>query len=239
VNTLRRMIPDFTPVYASASRFAGLERPFVKKALSSASVERNPVVRRFIDGSDQIGRIVTGDAILRRKTITSETVGTNGDHVLVAEGNRREPRREVRPDFGDSTFPLTGWNEPPRPGHDRIDRHHVAGPGVEALGEDMRRDWPTVRSIVPQPGAHPVTDRARRRIGIMHRDGNPILGEDQCTNRLDHALCNIFAPVGTTLTLSKRIATSRTGVIEMIQDNRDIAPTFLLKKWIFFMNRPA
>jgi len=70
-------------------------------------------------------------------------------------------------------------------------------------------------------------NRDRWRIEIMHRDRDVALGEDRYTNRLDHAPRNIFTLLGSTRTLLKRIATSPTRSVEMIQDDRDGALRFL------------
>jgi len=60
----------------------------------------------------------------------------------------------------------------------------------------------------------------------MHRDRDVTLGKDRYTKRLDHAPRNIFTLLGATRTLPGRIATSPTGAIEMILDDRDGALRF-------------
>ena len=54
-----------------------------------------------------------------------------------------------------------------------------------------------------------------------------ILGEDQYTNRLDHAPRNIFTLLSATRTLLKGIDKSLTKAIETVKDNRNKATRIL------------
>ena len=75
----------------------------------------------------------------------------------------------------------------------------------------------------PDPNRVLALNPAYWRIKIMHRDKDVIPGEDQYTNRLDHAPRNIFTRRGATRTLLKRITKSPTRAIEAVQDNRNKA----------------
>ena len=57
----------------------------------------------------------------------------------------------------------------------------------------------------------------------MHRDKDVVLGEDHYTNRLDHALENVFTLLSATHTVLKSINKSATRAIEMVQDKRNSA----------------
>ena len=106
-----------------------------------------PDALRLIDQLDLTGKIVTGDALFRQKTISSKVVGKGGDDVLPVKGNRKDLRDEIETAFTEPVFPLAEWHEPPQSGHGRIDQRHIALLPVAALGEEMRKSWPTIRFI--------------------------------------------------------------------------------------------
>ena len=106
-----------------------------------------PDALRLIDQLDLTGKIVTGDAIFCQKTITSKVVGKGGDDVLPVKGNQKNLRDEIKTAFTEPVSPLAEWHEPPQSGHGRIDRRHIALLPVAALGEEMRKSWPTIRFI--------------------------------------------------------------------------------------------
>ena len=121
---------------------------------------------------------------------------------------------------------------------------------VEALGEEMRKSWPTIRFIArlerrrdhvrggrvtrteremiylitSRPTATPKhimsVNRGHWRIKAMHRDKDVTPGEDRYLNRLDHAPQNIFTLTSATRTVLKRISNSPTRAIEAFQTNR-------------------
>ena len=143
-------------------------------------------------------------------------MGKGGDDVLPVKGNRKDLRGEIETAFTEPVFPLAEWHEPPQFGHGRIDRRHIALLPVEALGEEMRKSWPTIRfiarlerrrdhvrrgrvtrteretiyRITSRPMATPKrimsVNRSHWRIKAMHRDKDVTLGEDRYPNRLDH-----------------------------------------------------
>jgi len=217
-----------------------------------------PDALRLLDDLDLTGKIVTGDAMFCQKSIASKIVENGGDSILTVKGNQEELRGEIRLAFEKPVFPLAEWSEAPQLDHGRIDRRHIAILPAEALGEDIRREWPTIGCIArvtrvrepvgdgriarrwrkgkgkgketawliaSLPPSDPQTilslNRNHWRIEIMHRDRDRTLGEDLYTNRLEHAPRNIFTLLGATRTLLKRIATSPTRAIEMIQDHRN------------------
>lgn len=162
-------------------------------------------------------------------------------------------------------FPLAGWQEQPQSGHGRIDQRHIELLPANALSEYMRKAWPTIHTIarvtrnrqhvragnitkseteitylISSLGtASPETilrlNRNHWQIEIMHRDKDVTLGEDQYTNRSDHAPQNIFTLTSAALTLLKRIAKSPTRAIELVQDNRGKAVKLITdnKKQLF------
>ena len=69
----------------------------------------------------------------------------------------------------------------------------------------------------------------------MHRDKGIVLGEDQYTNRFDHAPRNFFYWVAPQRTELKRINTSPTKSIEVVQDNRNKAIHILANEKIEFL----
>ena len=143
-------------------------------------------------------------------------MGKGGDEVLPVKGNRKDLRDEIETAFTEPVFLLAEWHEPLQSGHGRIDRRHIALLPVEALGEEMRKSWPTIRfiarlerrrdhvrggrvtrtervtiyRITSRPRATPKrimsVNRGHWRIKAMHRDKDVTLGEDRHTNRLDH-----------------------------------------------------
>ena len=216
-----------------------------------------PDALRLIDQLDLTGKIVTGDALFCQKTITSKVVGKGGDDVLPVKGNRKDLRDEIETAFTEPVFPLAEWHEPPQSGHGRIDQRHIALLPVEALGEEMRKSWPTIRfiarlergrdhvrrgrvirteretiyRITSRPTATPKrimsVNRSHWRIKAMHRDKDVTPGEDRHTNRLDHAPQNIFTLTSATRTVLKRISNSPTRAIETFQTSRITASRFL------------
>ena len=130
---------------------------------------------------------------------------------------------------------------------------------VEALGEEMRKSWPTIRFIArlerrrdhvrggrvtrterepiylitSRPTATPKrimsVNRGHWRIEAMHRDKDVTSGEDRHTNRLDHAPQNIFTLTSATHTVPKRISNPPTRAIEAFQTSRTTAIRFLAK----------
>ncbi len=130
---------------------------------------------------------------------------------------------------------------------------------LEALGEEMRKSWPTVRFIArlerrrdhvrggrvirteretiylitSLPGATPKrimsVNSGHWRIKAMHRDRDVTPGEGRHTNRLDHAPQNIFTLTGATHTVFKRISNSSTRAIEAFQTSRTTVIRFLAK----------
>ena len=74
-------------------------------------------------------------------------MGKGGDDVLPVKGNRKDLRDEIETAFTEPVFPLAEWHEPPQSGHGRIDQRHIALLPVAALGEEMRKSWPTIRFI--------------------------------------------------------------------------------------------
>ena len=65
-----------------------------------------PDALRLIEQLDLTGKIVTGDAISRQKTITSKVVGKGGDDVPPVKGNRKDLRDEIETAFTEPVFPL-------------------------------------------------------------------------------------------------------------------------------------
>ena len=140
-----------------------------------------------------------------------------------------------------------------------FDRRHIALLPVEALGEEMRKSWPTIRfiarlerrrdhvrggrvtrterepiyRITSLPKATPKrivsVNRSHRQIEAMHRDKDVTPGEDRHTNRLDHAPQNIFTLTSATRTVLKRISNSPTRAIKAFQTSRTTAIRFLAK----------
>jgi len=49
--------------------------------------------------------------------------------------------------FEKPVFPIAELSEPPQLDHGRIDRRRIAILPVEALGEDIRGEWPTIGRI--------------------------------------------------------------------------------------------
>ena len=62
----------------------------------------------------------------------------------------------------------------------------------------------------------------------MHRDKDVCLGEDGYTNRKDHAPRNVFTLISAARTLLKRINTSPTKAIKIIQNDRNHALRILM-----------
>ena len=151
------------------------------------------------------------------------------------------------------SFPPGEAHEPADPGHGRIDQRSIALLPVEALSEQMRAAWPTVRAIAcltrrrehvragrvikaekettflitslnaPTPEAILRFNRRHWSIEAMHRDKDVCLGEDGYTNRLGHAPRNIFTLTSAVRTLLKQIHASPTTAIEILQDSRSKA----------------
>ena len=184
-------------------------------------------------------------------------MGKGGDDVLPVKGNRKDLRDEIKTAFTEPVFPLAEWHEPPQSGHGRIDQRHIALLPVAALGEEMRKSWPTIRfiarlerrrdhvrrgrvtrteretiyRITSRPTATPKrimsVNRSHWRIEAMHRDKDVTPGEDRYPNRLDHAPQNIFTLTSATRTVLKRISNSPTRAIETFQTSRTTAIRFL------------
>jgi len=80
-------------------------------------------------------------------------------------------RGEIRPALEKRAFPVVEWSEPPQLDHGRIDRRRIAIPPAEALGEDIRREWPTIGRIARVPrmrepvGNGRIARRWRKRKG--------------------------------------------------------------------------
>jgi len=92
------------------------------------------------------------------------------------------------------------------------------------MEEGEETAWPIGSLLPTAPKTVLALDRGHRRIGILHRDRDRTLGEDLCTNRLDHTPRVVFTLPGATRALPERIATSPTRAIEMIRDQRNGAP---------------
>lgn len=150
------------------------------------------------------------------------------------------------------------WHAPPDPGHGRIDQRSIALLPAQALSKSMRAAWPSLRTIAcvtrkrdhvragrimktevettylitsldaPRPATLLRLNRAHWHIEIMHRDKDVCLGEDGYTNRKDHAPRNVFTLISAARTLLKRINTSPTKAIEIIQNNRNHALRLLM-----------
>lgn len=151
------------------------------------------------------------------------------------------------------SFPPSKAHEPADLGHGRIDQRSIALLPLEALSEQMRAAWPTVRAIAcltrkrehvrtgrvikvekettflitslnaPTPEAILRFNRRHWSIEAMHRDKDVCLGEDGYTNRLGHAPRNIFTLTSAVRTLLKQIHASPTKAIEIMQDSRSKA----------------
>ena len=70
----------------------------------------------------------------------------------------------------------------------------------------------------PDPNKVLALNRGHWGIEIMHLDKDVTLGEDQYTDRLDHAPRNIFTRRGAARTVLKGISKSPTRAIEIVQD---------------------
>ncbi len=206
-----------------------------------------PDALQLIDQLDLTGKIVTGDAFFRQKTITSKVVGKGGDDVLPVKGNRKDLRDEIETAFTEPVFPLAEWHEPAQSGHGRIDRRHIRGsarrgdaqvmannplhrsPGAQARpvreGRVTRTERETIYLITSLPGATSKrimsVNRGHWRIEAMHRDKDVTPGEDRHTNRLDHAPQNIFTLTSATRTVLRRISNSPTRAIEAFQTRQN------------------
>ena len=92
------------------------------------------------------------------------------------------------------------------------------------MGRITNTENETVRLITslenPDPKMVLALNRAHQGIESMHRDKDVTLGEDQYTNRLDHAPRNIFTILSAARTVLKGIHKSTTRAIEMAQDDR-------------------
>ena len=89
--------------------------------------------------------------------------------------------------------------------------------------------------LQPNPKHILNLNRNHWRIETMHRDKDVTLGENRYTNRSGHAPRNIFTLTSAARTLLKRISSSPTRAIEMVQNNRQNAIRFLAdqKKTVF------
>ena len=181
-------------------------------------------------------------------------MGKGGDDVLPVKGNRKELRDEIE----------TAFTEPVFPSPSGMSRRNPATGGLtgatflEALGEEMRKSWPTIRFIArlergrdlsggrvtrteretiylitSLPGATPKrimsVNRSHWRIKAMHRDKDVTPGEDRPTNRLDHVPQNIFTLTSATHTVLRRVSNSPTRAVEAFQTSRTTAIRFLAK----------
>jgi hypothetical protein len=86
----------------------------------------------------------------------------------------------------------------------------------------------TQPTSVPQPDPEHILrlNRHHWKVEAMHRDKDVTLGEDGYTNRSDNAPRNIFVLTSAARTLLKRISSSPTRAIEMVQDHRSKAVQF-------------
>jgi predicted transposase YbfD/YdcC len=94
-------------------------------------------------------------------------------------------------------------------------------------GRIMKTEVETTYLITSLDAPRPETllrlNRAHWQIEIMHRDKDVCLGEDGYTNRKDHAPRNIFTLLSAARTVLKRINTSPTKAIEIVQNDRNKA----------------
>lgn len=216
-----------------------------------------PDALALLETIDLEGMVITGDAIFCQKSITSRIVGKGGDFLFPVKNNQKDLREEIEAAFREPVFPLTEWQDPPKLGHGRIDTRRIDLLPVDALTEHMRSTWPSVRTIArvtrlrkhvragtivkietetaylitslsqPDPERILRLNRHHWRIEAMHRDKDVTLGEDSYTNRSNNAPRNIFTLTSAVRTLLKKISRSPTRAIEMVQDNRESAVSFI------------
>ena len=86
-------------------------------------------------------------------------MGKGGDDVLPVKGNRKDLRGEIETAFTEPVFPLAEWHEPPQSGQGGL----TSATFVAALGEEMRKSWPTIRFIA----------RLERRRDLSEGDASP------------------------------------------------------------------
>ena len=217
---------------------------------------------KLLEKIDLTDKIVTGDAIFSQRKITSKIVEDGGNYLFPVKGNQSDLQEEITTEFNEPVSPLKEWQAPPEAGHGRIEQRKIAILPVEVLSEYIRERWPSAQSIAridrkrehvrkgritgtenetvwlitsfenPEPNRVLALNRAHWGIEIMHRDKEVTLGEDQYTNRIDHAPRNIFTVLSAARTVLKRIHKSPTGAIELVQNNRSKAIRILTNQEI-------
>jgi len=106
-----------------------------------------PDALRLLAKIDLTGKVITGDAVFCQKTITSEIVAKGGDDVLPVKRNQRALLEEIETAFREPVFPPSEAHEPADLDQGRINQRSIALLPIEALSEQMRAAWPTVRMI--------------------------------------------------------------------------------------------
>ena len=210
-----------------------------------------PDALRVLDRLDLTGKVVTGDAIYCQKTITSKITDKGGDYLLPVKRNQKDLLEEIVKAFLDSAFPPELWHAPRDAGHGRIDQRSIAllpdrhsptpcaplGHHCDITCVTRKRDHVRSGRIktevettylitsfdVPRPETLLRLNRAHWQIEIMYRDKDVCLGEDGYTNRKDHAPRNIFTLLSAARTGLKRVNTSPTKAIEIVQNDRNRA----------------
>jgi hypothetical protein len=106
-----------------------------------------PDALRLLAKIDLTGKIITGDAVFCRKIITSEIVAKGGDDVFPVKRNQWALLEEIKTVFREPVFPPSEAHEPADLGQGRVDKRSIALLPIEALSEQMRAAWSTVRMI--------------------------------------------------------------------------------------------
>ena len=102
----------------------------------------------MIQTLDLTDEIVTGYAIFCQREIASKIVAKGGDYLFPVKGNQLDLRDEISTAFNEPIFPLNEWHARAEADHGRIEQRQIATLPAEALCEDMRERWPSVRSII-------------------------------------------------------------------------------------------
>ena len=106
-------------------------------------------------------------------------------------------------------------------------REHVRVGNIVKTETETETAYLITSLLQPNPKHILNLNRNHWRIETMHRDKDVTLGEDRYTNRSGHAPSNIFTLTSAARTLLKRISSSPTRAIKMVQDNRQNAIRFL------------
>ena len=169
---------------------------------------------------------------------------------LRSRGTRRTCLKRSKQPSASRSFPPSETHELADLGHGRIGQRSIVLLPVEALSEQMRTAWPTVRAIAclarrrdhvragrvikaekentfliislsaSIPQAILRFNRRHWSIEAMHRDKDVCHGEDGYISPLGHAPRSILTLTSAVRTLLKQIHASPKKAIEIMQDSR-------------------